>query len=101
MHTEGDGEQVLDLFKRPAEKVLRELMADMRLAGCQRFAFHEYKDQRGNRLFVGQSTGSVFFQLAQLQVGEGKVPVSIVPYIDGICSVRKGFQFDQFTVSVS
>ena len=30
MHAEGDGEQVLELFKRPVEKVLRELMADMR-----------------------------------------------------------------------
>ncbi len=27
MKVEGDGEQVLELFRRPAEKVLRELMA--------------------------------------------------------------------------
>jgi hypothetical protein len=33
MHTEGDGEQVLELFMRPVEKVLRKLMADIRLAG--------------------------------------------------------------------
>ena len=58
-------------------------MADMRLAGCQHFAFHEYKDPRGNRLFAGHSNGSVSFQSAQIQVGEGKVPVSIVLYIDG------------------
>ena len=83
MHAEGDGEQVLELFMRPVEKVLRELMAEMRLAGCQHFAFHEYKDPRGNRLFAGHSNGSVSFQLAQIQVGEGKVPVSIVLYIDG------------------
>jgi hypothetical protein len=85
MHAEGDGEQVLELFKRPVEKVLRELMADMRLAGCQHFGFQEYKDPRGNRLFAGHSnaSGSVSFQLAQLKVGEGKVPVSIVLYIDG------------------
>ncbi len=57
-------------------------MADMRLAGCQHFAFHEYKDPRGNRLFAGHSNGSVPFQLAQVRVGEGKVPVSIVLYID-------------------
>ena len=61
---------------------MRELMADLRLAGCQHFAFHEYKDPRGNRLFAGHSNGSVSFQLAQIQVGEGKVPVSIVLYID-------------------
>jgi hypothetical protein len=83
MHAEGDGDQVLELFKRPVEKVLRELMADMRLAGCQHFGFQEYKDPRGNRLFAGHSNGSVSFQLAQLTVGEGKVPVSIVLYIDG------------------
>ena len=73
----------MDLFKRQAEKVLRERMADMRFAGCQHFAFHEYKDPRGNRLFAGHSNGSVSFQLAQIHVGEDKVPVSIVLYIDG------------------
>ena len=83
MHAEGDGEQVLELFKRPVEKVLRELMGDMRLAGSQHFGFHEYKDPHGNRLFAGHSNGSVSFQLAQIKVGEGKVPVSIVLYIDG------------------
>ena len=41
MTVEGDGDQVLELFKRPVEKVLRELMADMRLAGHHHFAFHE------------------------------------------------------------
>jgi hypothetical protein len=34
MHQEGDGAQMLELFKRPAEKVLRELISDIRLAGC-------------------------------------------------------------------
>ncbi len=83
MNVEGDGDQVLELFKRQVEKVLRERMADMRLAGHQHFAFHEYKDPRGHILFAGHSNGSVSFQLAQLEVGEGKVPVSIVLYIDG------------------
>jgi hypothetical protein len=57
-------------------------MADMRLAGCH-FGFQEYKDPRGNRFFAGRSNGSVSFHLAQLKVGEGKVTVSIVLYIDG------------------
>ncbi len=35
MHLEGDGAQKLELFKRPAEKVLRELISDTRLAGYQ------------------------------------------------------------------
>jgi len=82
MHKEGDGAQKLELFKRPAEKVLRELMADVRLAGCQHFAFKEYLDPHGNRLFAGHSNGSVTFQLAQIRVGADKVPVSLVIYID-------------------
>ena len=35
---DGDGEQDVRLFKRPAGKVLRELLADPRLAGCQQGA---------------------------------------------------------------
>jgi hypothetical protein len=73
----------LEMFMRPSEKVLRELVADVRLAGSQHFAFHEYKDPRGNRHFAGHSNGSVSFQIAHIQVGEDKVPVSIVLYIDG------------------
>ena len=41
MHQEGDGAQKLESFKRPAETVLRELISDTRLAGCQHFAFKE------------------------------------------------------------
>jgi hypothetical protein len=58
MHAEGDGEQVLELFRRPVDKFLRELMADMCLARCQHFGFQEYKDPRGNRLFAGHLNGS-------------------------------------------
>ncbi len=49
MHLEGDGAQKLELFKRFAEKVLRELLSDIRLAGCQHFGFKEYLDPHGNR----------------------------------------------------
>ena len=83
MRMEGDGPQNPELFMRPVEKVLRELVGDMRLAGHQHFAFHEYKDPRGNRIFAGDANGSVSFQLAQMRIGPGKVPVSIVLYIDG------------------
>jgi hypothetical protein len=89
MHKEGDGAQKLELFKRPAEKVLRELMADVRLDGCQHFAFKEYLDPHGNRLFAGHSNGSVTFQLAQIRVGADKVPVSLVIYIDATY-IKKG-----------
>ena len=60
MHTDGVGEQVLKIFMR-----LRELMADMRLARSQHFAFHKYKDPLGNRLFPGHSNGLASFQLAR------------------------------------
>jgi hypothetical protein len=62
-------------------KVLRELMAGMRLAGCpsqhSAFKFLKYRDPNGNRRFAGHSKGSVSFQLdqtAQLKISEGKVP---------------------------
>jgi hypothetical protein len=36
----------------------------------------------GDRILGGHANGSVSFQLAQLRVGAGKVPISIVLYID-------------------
>ncbi len=82
MHQKGDGNQKLELFKRLEEKVLRELVGDILLTGCQHFAFKEYLDSHGNRLFARHSNGSVSFQLAQIRVGADKVPVSLVIYID-------------------
>ena len=77
MHQEGDGAQKLELIKRPAEKVLRELISDIRLAGCQHFAFKEYLDPHGNRLFACHSNGSVSFQPTQLLICAEKFPVSL------------------------
>ena len=77
MHQEGDGAQKLELFKRPAEKVLQKLISDIRLAGCQHFAFKEYLDPHGNRLFAGHSNGSVSFQPTQLRICEEKFPLSL------------------------
>ncbi len=57
MHKDGDGTQIFELFTRPAEKVLCELIGDLRLAFHQHFAFHEYKDPHGNRLFAGDANG--------------------------------------------
>ena len=75
MSKEGNGAQNPELFKRPAEKVLRELIGDLCLAGKQHYGFHEYEDPHGNRLFADDANGSVSFQLAQIKVGSGKVPV--------------------------
>ena len=54
----------------------------MTLEGCQRFAFKEYKNANGDRILGGHANGSVSFQIAQARVGPGKVPISIVLYID-------------------
>jgi hypothetical protein len=83
MRVEGDGAQNPKLFKRPIEKVMRELIGDMRLAGKQQYAFQEYKDPHGKRLFAGDANGSVSFQLAQLKSGCTKF-LSIVIYIDSL-----------------
>jgi hypothetical protein len=83
MHQEGPGRRwSSEMYKRPAEKILRELLSDIRLAGCQRFGFKEYKDPHGNRRFAGHSNGSVSFQLAQICVVGYEIPVSPVIYID-------------------
>lgn len=78
MWREGDGEQDVRFFKRKLEAVLRELLADERLAGCQQL----YKNAKGERILGGHANGSVSFQIAQTRVGPGKVPISIVLYID-------------------
>jgi hypothetical protein len=44
MRKEGDGAQNPELFKHQIEKVLRELIGDMLLAGKQHYVFREYKD---------------------------------------------------------
>ena len=82
MHHEGDGAQKRELLKHPAEKTLRERISDIWLAGSQHFALKEYFNPHGNRLFASHSNGSVSLQLAQLRIGEGKVPVSLEIYID-------------------
>ncbi len=69
MHKEGDGAQKLELFKRPAEKVLQDLMPNIRLAGSQHFAYKEYLNPHGNRLFASHANGSV----SSLTYRRGKV----------------------------
>lgn len=82
MWQEGDGQQDVRFFKRRVEVVLRELLADERLKGSQFYSFKEYKNSRGDRILGGHANGSVTFQIAQTRVGPGKVPISIVLYID-------------------
>ena len=53
MWQEGDGEQNVRFFKRKVEIVLRELLSDERLEGCQHFGFKQYKNTIGERTPLG------------------------------------------------
>ena len=55
MRMEGNGAENQELFRLPAENVLREFMGDMRLAGHQHFSFHEYRDPSGKWIFAGHA----------------------------------------------
>ena len=63
MWQEGDGEQDVRFFLRKVEDVVRELVADELLEGCQHFAFKEYKNTNGDRILGGHANGSVSFQI--------------------------------------
>ena len=78
-----DGNQPVQLYKLPGLKVLRELPADERLAGRQHFAIKEYKNARGGHILACDANCSLTIQLAQIDVGPGKVSISIVLCIDG------------------
>ncbi len=82
MWEEGDGVQDNTFVKRKVSKVLMELLSDERMAGRQHFGFKLSTDAKGDRVFGGDANGSVSFELAQLSVGPGTVPISIVLYID-------------------
>ena len=82
MRQEGDCEQDVRFFKHKVDVVLLELLADERLKDCQFYKFKEYKNANGDRILGGHANGSVSFQIAQSRVGPGKVPISIVLYID-------------------
>ena len=82
MWEEGDGLQDNTFVKRKVSKVLMELISDERMAGRQHFGFKVSTDAKGGRVFGGDANGSLSFELAQLSVGPGTVPISIVLYID-------------------
>jgi hypothetical protein len=82
MKVEGDGEQDVRFFKHKAEAVLWELLTDERLECCQRFASNEYKNTKGDHILGWHAIASISFQIAQARVGPGKVPTSIVLYIN-------------------
>ncbi len=79
---EGDGDQQLKFFLADIEWTLQDLLADPAMKGFQKFEFKEVKDSRGFRVF-GEAWTSLKFQEAASIIGPGKVPLSLVLYIDG------------------
>ena len=69
MHTEGDGKKVLELFMRPVEKALRELKADIRLAGCQHLHFTSARTSVATDVLQAPQQISIF-QLANYKLGK-------------------------------
>ncbi len=82
MWEEGDGLQDVSFVKRKVAKVLMELLPDEWMAGRQHFGFKLSTNASGDRVLGGDANGSVSFELAQICVGPGTVPISIVIYID-------------------
>ena len=78
--------------------MLRELLSDPRLAGCQHFAFKEYKDARRARILGCHANGLVSFQLAQIRVSKDTVLISTVLYIINWSFIKKGIPIHPFTV---
>jgi hypothetical protein len=79
---EGDGDQQLKFYLNDFSWTVQDLLSDPNLKGYQKFEFKEQKDKRGVRVF-GEAWSSLKFQEAAAAIGPGKVPLSLVIYIDG------------------
>ena len=90
MHTE--------LFMRPVQKVLRELMADIRLAGCQHLHFTSTRTSVATDVLQGPQQISIF-QLAKYKLGKALFQCQLCSTLMAHIS-RKGFLFDLFSISV-
>ena len=81
---DGDGNQDLQLYKRPALKGLRELLSNERLAGYQHFGFKLYNNSQDSdsSVLACDANGSVTFHFNQISVGPDTGPISIVLYVN-------------------
>ncbi len=64
-----------------------ELISDECMAGGQHFAFKLSTNAKWSRVLGCDANGSVSFELAQIAVGPGRVPISIVLYNDTTSSI--------------
>ena len=51
LHKENDGTQDLNLFMRDPLEVLQELIGNIKASGKQYYAFQEYRNEQGERVF--------------------------------------------------
>jgi hypothetical protein len=81
-----DGDQDLNFWTRQLEDVVREIMEDPIFKGNQKYSFEMDLDEAGNRLFGGQASAGVAFQIGQLRyIRTYAVFVSIFGYIHCTC----------------
>jgi hypothetical protein len=62
-----DGDQDLTMFMREVEDVVREIMEDPRFKGHQHYRFEAELDENGERLFGGEASAGVSFQIGQIR----------------------------------
>ena len=62
-----DGDQDLSMWMRDVEEVVREIMRDERFKGHQNFTFEACLQDDGQRVFGGESSAGVSFQIGQIR----------------------------------
>jgi hypothetical protein len=80
-----DGDQDLTMFMREVEDIVRNIMEDSRLKGHQHYRCEMELDPDHRRETLVGWGGQRWrcFQIGQLRLGDGTVPLAIVIYIDG------------------
>ena len=61
--------QDLTMFMREVKEVVREIIGDSRFEGHQHYKFEaaEYDNEDGERLWVGEASAGVAFQIGQIK----------------------------------
>jgi hypothetical protein len=77
---EGDGKQDLTLYLRRLVPIMECLISDQRFAGHQYLEF-DLRERDGCRVF-GPANGSLWWQINQERVGEDRVSLGLVIFID-------------------
>ena len=77
---DGDVEISWEDCKRQVQRILRELLADARLAGNHHLSLQEYKDAKRDHIPSCDTKRSATFRCEQMQLRQG----NIVLYIDKI-----------------